>query len=223
MIVRRALAPHVQDRYASAAALRGALEAFAKQQLGLDTSTDALARVLAERFGRPAWPELDTPPPVLTIVPPAAADAPTLALAPATIVTPSVRQRSRIHRVTVGVFGVLAGAVLGWQIARQSPASATEPPRSAAPVLAAAARAATATEPATVVSEPAAPTEDRAEPTIVAQPTAPVISAALARADAGEPPARRARPQRRAKKQPAAAPPIPPARSADGMLPRSAR
>jgi serine/threonine protein kinase len=228
MIVRKALAPRVEDRYASAAAFRAGLEAFAKQQLRIDTSTDAIVRLLGERFGTPAWPDLDTPPPtpLLTMVPSTPSEALTVPLGPVSVGTSPVRRRSRSHRLTVGAIGVLAGALLGWQIARTSAASATEPAR-AAPAIEATA-AASITKPAerpTAHVEPTAPAID--EPVILPPPDeVPAIATTepVARASAADeaPRPKRRRAHRKAKK-PAPEIPAPPSRSADAMLPRSAR
>jgi hypothetical protein len=234
MIVRRALATRAQDRYPSAAAFRAALEAFARQQLRLDTSTDALVRLLEARFGTPAWPDLATPPPVptppmMTMLAPRPADAATVALAPASVGSWPARRRSRSHRVTVGAIGVLAGALLGWQIARTSAASATEPPQPAAPAIEAIAphpiamdRVPPITEPAKLSAarvEPLAPAT--LEPVIVAPELAsgPVVRASEGD---GEPRHRRRRSHRKAK-TPTSEVPAPPSRTADAMLPRSAR
>jgi hypothetical protein len=136
------------------------------------------------------------------------------------------RPRSRIHRVAVGAAGVLAGAVLGWQIARQSPASATEPPRSAAPASNEHGRAAITMGPAPRKTEPPMV---RGDPTAPARPTAPAIVAALddeveVLVEVEERQRRpRPRPRRTAKKPVTPEPSTPPSRSADGMLPRSAR
>jgi serine/threonine protein kinase len=228
MIVRKALAPRVEDRYASAAAFRAGLEAFAKQQHRIDTSTDAIVRLLGERFGTPAWPDLDTPPPtpLLTMVPSTPSEALTVPLGPVSVGTSPVRRRSRSHRLTVGAIGVLAGALLGWQIARTSAASATEPAR-AAPAIEATA-AASITKPAerpTAHVEPTAPAID--EPVILPPPDeVPAIATTepVARASAADeaPRPKRRRAHRKAKK-PAPEIPAPPSRSADAMLPRSAR
>jgi len=221
MIVRRALAPRVEDRYPSAAAFRAALENFARQQLRLDTSTDAVVSLLAARFGTPAWPDLDTPPPVLTMVPPLPADAATVSLAPASVGTLPARRRSRSHRVTVGAIGVLAGALLGWQIARTSAASATEPPESATPVL-----EAIAPEPIAIDRDP--PRTQAVEPTAArALPPAPAIAptevAPVASASADDEPRQRRRRSVRKAKKPTPEILPPPSRTADAMLPRSAR
>ena len=228
MIVRRALASNVEHRYPSAAAFRAALEAFARTQLGLDTSTDALVGLLVARFGAPALPDLGTPPPMLTLVPPPAMDAATSAMAPTTVGTSSVRRRPRSHRVTVGAIGVLAGALLGWQIARTSAAFATEPPTATAPAADALAIAReTPRAPATAIASPVAP------PAVIAPPVAPppttepvieIVEEPVVRAPERDhaPRAKRRASHRRAK-APTIEASAPPSRSADAMLPRSAR
>jgi len=218
MIVTRALAARAEHRYPSAAAFRAALETFARSQRGLDTSTDALARLLTARFGNPALPDLDTPSPMPIVVPTPVVDPATTMLVPANVGPLPVRPRARSHRVTVGALGVLAGALLGWQLARTSaaPATETQVPTGAAdrdpPISQPEARV-VATAPA--IAPPVVPVAAD-EPTIVIDPPP------VARADVAPPPAKRQRSHRRAK-PPAPRASAPPPRSADSMLPRSAR
>lgn len=221
MIVTRALAARAEHRYPSAAAFRTALETFARSQHGLDTSTDALVRLLASRFGTPALPDLETPPPMPIVVPTPVVDPATTMLVPANVGPLPARPRARSHRVTVGALGVLAGALLGWQIASTSAAPATEPPTAAVPTVAAIDRdppsshvVATAPETAPAVVSPNV-TLRADEPTIVIEPPP------VARTDVA-PRAKRARAHRRAK-PPTPEVSAPPSRSADAMLPRSAR
>ena len=221
-IVRRALAARAEDRYPSAAVLRSALEGFARQQLRLDTSSDALARLLASRYGTPALPDLETPPPVLTIVPPRAPDAATVSLAPASSGT-IPRRRPRSHRVTVGALGVLAGGLLGWQIARTSAASADELP---APVIEAIERDVEPLHQDAIVAAPprlpdvptiVVPVDS--EPTIVVTDSEPTIIVT----ESDDAPRKRRRRLPRKVKKPAPELVAAPSRTADAMLPRSAR
>jgi serine/threonine protein kinase len=221
-IVRRALAPRAEHRYPSAAVMRAALEAFARQQFRLDTSTDALARLLATRYGTPTQPDLHTPPPMLSMVPPHPVDAETARLAPSSSIGAwPPRRRSRSHRVTVGVLGVLAGGLLGWQIARTDAASATEPlpPAEVAPIEAIEADAIAMDH--AVDTLPVAPLP---EPTsiVTADPDRGAATIVVVEEDDHEPRPRRRRPHRKPKK-PAPEITAPPSRTADAMLPRSAR
>lgn len=232
MIVRRALAARVEHRYPSAAAFRAALETFARGQLGLDTSTEGLVRVLEERFGTPALPELDTPIAARTLVPPTASEAVTRVRTAASLDIRSAKRRPRSHRVTVGAVGVLAGLLLGQQIARTSAASATEPPAAAPPAVVAADAIARDREPpgaepvlrATALALPPSPAI--AAPDGVALSDEPiVITTAIVRAPLTDDDAPRAKRRRAHRRTKAATPEVlaPPSRSADGMLPRSAR
>lgn len=229
MIVTRALAPRAEHRHRSAAAFRAALEAFARSQRGLDTSTDALVRLITARFGNPALPDLDTPPPMPIIVPTPVVDPATTMLVPANVGPTPARPRARSHRVTVGALGVLAGVLLGWQIARASAAPAADLPVPALPAVAAVDREPPISQPVTrVVATAPAITPPVVTP--AADEPAIVIDAPVAHVDVA-PRAKRRRSHRRAKPSSPASPSRPwdpevsppPSRSADAMLPRSAR
>lgn len=262
MIVTRALAARAEHRYSSAAAFRAALENFARAHRELDTSTDALVGLLASRFGSPALPDLDTPPPMPVVVMPPMVDAATTMLTAANGSMVPVKPRARSHRVTVGAIGVLAGALLGWQVARASAAYATEAGAvvpagiaAAAPLVAAAPNAATPPHGAAAPNAaPAESTDDEvvivpdspiSQPVVNALPRVPVVASPLVSRTA-EPtidfgnaaPATRTRDDARREKRthrrakpstpesparPATQITAPPSRSADAMLPRSAR
>ncbi|HWB75717.1 MAG TPA: protein kinase [Nannocystaceae bacterium] len=229
MIVTRALAPRAEHRYPSAAAFKAALEGFARTQQGLDTSTDALVNLLAARFGAPALPDLGTPTPTLRVVPTMpsmpAMQAATSMQAPTTVVTSGARRRTRSHRVTVGAVGVLAGALLGWQIARTSAAFATERPAAEVPVSAASPELAIDRAPPRAAAQPLAPSAPAITPPVVSPPQDEpeiTLDAPVARTHDDAPRAKRRRAQRKSK-SPVVEVTAPPSRSADAMLPRSAR
>ncbi len=234
-IVARALAPQAEQRFPSAAALRAALEGFARQQPGLDTGTEGLVALLTARFGAAPQPDLDTP--ALTVVmPTTVVDAVSPMLVPANGATVVERARPRHHRLGVGALGVLAGGLLGWQIARAGGAPAAMPQ----PVDAATApHVAEATAPARAVADAAqrpsssapTPAHAAATPTTDATAVAPLAAAPVIAAGlGGVTPTAAATPRRikrpRAKRRVGAPTPTPtatPTRSADAMLPRSAR
>ncbi|MBK6918233.1 MAG: serine/threonine protein kinase [Deltaproteobacteria bacterium] len=235
-IVARALAPRAEQRYPSAAALRAAIDGFARQQPGLDTGTEGLVALLTARFGAAPQPDLDTP--ALTVVmPTTVVDSVSPMLVPANGATVLERARPRHHRLGVGALGVLAGGLLGWQIARAGGTSAAAP----GPLDAATApHVVEAIAPARVVADAAPrpssgsplPVQTTATPTMVAPVVVPIaadpvaagaVGATATTAAAAQLRIKRARAKRRVAAPPHQPTTTAPTRSADAMLPRSAR
>jgi len=210
-IIAHALAPDANDRYASAEAMCKDLDAFALAGR-VETGAPALARVLEERYGTPALPDLEVP----TLQVPRLRTLPVeeSLTVPIDVTPTGASPRSRRMMTGVALVSVLAvGSVLGWQVARSTTAgdeaqAAPGGPPAPAP----------APEPPVVEAKAVVPS---VEPAADADPTAegasPRDPADRPDADESTPSSPRTKRRRRRKPEAKSNDPL------DNMLPPSAR
>lgn len=117
-ILTKALAPDADQRYASAADMAEALEAFAQAE-GIEIGPEVLATLLQERYGQPDLPDLEVP----TLETPKLRTVPLDDNETIPIEVPMVPGRSSWRRAStvIALVGVLAvGGLMGWQVARST-------------------------------------------------------------------------------------------------------
>ncbi len=127
-IIAKALEPDADHRYANAEAMCKDLETFAQDE-GIDFGAAALERLLEDRYGKPALPDLEVPtlemPRLRTVT---IEETKTVPIEVATSVQPGTRRMA----TGIALVAVLAvGGVLGWKVARSTggttPESAPSP------------------------------------------------------------------------------------------------